>query len=194
MSNLLNSAKRSNFHPLKFHNTTIEHMMKYYLLLTLVSVSALSCKNDLKNSVESNEKETVTAVRKTKSSFEDLDGNPVELSDFKGKKVFLNYWATWCRPCIEEMPAMLRAQEVLNDENYVFLLASDQSTEKIKAFKDKKKFDFNFLKFNGSLADMQINALPATFIYNESGEFINRVDGATEWDSPKIIDKLKAIK
>ena len=169
-------------------------MKKYYLLLTLVSVSALSCKNDLKNSAENNKKNTVTAVTKAKSSFEDLDGNPVELSDFKGKKVFLNYWATWCRPCIEEMPAMLRAQEVLTNENYVFLLASDQSIEKIKDFKEKKKFDFNFLKFNGSLADLKINALPATFFYNESGKFVNRIDGATEWDSPIVIEKLKAIK
>lgn len=169
-------------------------MKKCYLLLTLLCASVLSCKNDQNNAAESNSPESVQVVSKAKSSFEDLDGNPIELSDFKGKRVLLNYWATWCRPCIEEMPAMLRAQEVLANENYVFLLASDQSIDKIKAFKDKKKFDFTFLKFNGSLTDKNINALPATFIYNESGKFMNRVDGATEWDSPKILDMLKAIK
>lgn len=169
-------------------------MKKCYLLLTLLCASVLSCKNDQNKEAESNSPASVQEVSIAKSSFEDLDGNPIELSDFKGKRVLLNYWATWCRPCIEEMPAMLRAQEVLANENYVFLLASDQSIDKIKAFKDKKKFDFTFLKFNGSLTDMNINALPATFIYNESGKFMNRVDGATEWDSPKILDKLKAIK
>ncbi len=169
-------------------------MKKCYLLLTLLFASVLSCKNDQNKEVESKGPAAVQEVSIAKSSFEDLNGNPIELSDFKGKRVLLNYWATWCRPCVEEMPAMLRAQEVLANENYVFLLASDQSIDKIKAFKDNKKFDFTFLKFNGSLTDMNINALPTTFIYNESGKFMNRVDGATEWDSPKILDKLKAIK
>ena len=169
-------------------------MKKYYLLLTIFMVGVLSCKDEQNKLTNSNKVASVQVNTKTKSSFEDLNGNPIELSDFKGKRVLLNYWATWCRPCIEEMPSMLRAQEILENDNYVFLLASDQSMEKIKAFKDKKKFDFTFLKFNGSLADMKINALPATFIYNEAGEFTSRIDGATEWDSPEILDKLKAIK
>ncbi len=169
-------------------------MIKNYLLLTILLTGVLSCKNISKQEADSENGESVAISKKQISSFTDLEGNPVELSDYKGKRVLLNYWATWCRPCIEEMPSLLTAQEVLTKENYVFLLASDQSMEKIKVFKDKKGFDFTFLKFNGSLADMQINALPATFIYNESGKFMNRIDGATEWDSPRIIDKLKAIK
>ena len=168
-------------------------MKKCYLLLTILLIVLLGCKNETNEQKDNGKTPSVEVVAKTESTFEDLDGNPVALSDFKGKRVLLNYWATWCRPCIEEMPAMLRAQEVLANDNYVFLLASDQSVEKIKAFQEKKKFDFNFLKFNGSLTDMKINALPATFIYNESGNFMYRVDGATEWDSPKVLNKLKAI-
>ena len=168
-------------------------MKKNYLFL-MILVTSLSCKNSAKEQVERRSDEPVQRVVIPESSFIDMDGNPVELSDYKGKRVLLNYWATWCRPCIEEMPSLLHAQEVLRAENYVFLLASDQSLEKIKAFKAKKQFDFAFLKFNGSLADMQINALPATFIYNESGQFMKRIDGATEWDSPLLLDKLKAMK
>ena len=169
-------------------------MKKYFLVFSVSVIGLLSCKNGQSKQTANSEAVSDQVNVKTLSSFEDLDGSPVELSDFKGKRVLLNYWATWCRPCIEEMPAMLRAQEVLVNENYVFLLASDQSLEKIKSFKKKKQYDFTFLKFNGSLADMKINALPATFIYNESGKFRNRIDGATEWDSPRILDKLKAIK
>lgn len=129
-----------------------------------------------------------------RSTFEDLDGNPIELSDYAGKKVLLNFWATWCRPCIEEMPALLKAETALQHDNYVFLLASDQSIEKIKAFKEKKNFDFNYVKFNGVMADFAISALPATFIYNEAGKEVARIDGATEWDTPEIINKLKTIQ
>lgn len=168
-------------------------MKKSCVLLAAFIVLFLGCNEKPKKKVlEAEEKETTLV--KVRSTFEDINGNPVELNDFKGKKVLLNFWATWCRPCIEEMPALLRAQEELATDNYVVLLASDQSMEKIKAFRDKKKFDFTYLKFNGALADMKVNALPATFIYNEEGMFRNRIDGATEWDSPKVLDKLKAIK
>ena len=128
------------------------------------------------------------------SLYQDLEGNAISLDDYKGKRVLLNYWATWCRPCIEEMPSMLRLQDVLAGENYVFLLASDQSFKIIKSFKEKKGFDFNFVKFNGSLRDLQINALPVTFIYNEKGEEIDRITGGVEWDAPEMIEKLKAVK
>lgn len=155
----------------------------------------LGCKETPKEVVQ---KETVVVTAATesqsKSTFEDLEGNPVELSDYKGKKVLLNFWATWCRPCIEEMPALLKAEAVLENDNYVFLLASDQSIDKIKAFKEKKGFEFNYIKFNGAMSDFEISALPATFIYSEEGKQVNRVDGATEWDSQEIITMLKTIK
>lgn len=168
-------------------------MKKLCAFLAAFMVLFLGCKEEPKKNVVEEDAKKTTSIKAT-STFVDIDGNPVELEDFKGKKILLNFWATWCRPCIEEMPALLRAQEELAAENYVFLLASDQSMEKIKAFKDKKKFDFKFLKFNRALADMKVNALPATFIYNESGTIKDRIDGATEWDSRKILDKLKAIK
>jgi len=131
---------------------------------------------------------------KEASLFEDLNGQPVALSEFNGKKILLNYWATWCRPCIEEMPALLRAQEVLKNENYVFLLASDQSLEKIQAFVDKRKFDFRFIRFKGAFSEIGVNALPTTFIYNESGEQVLRIEGQTDWDSQEAIERFKALQ
>lgn len=176
------------------HEYTILSMRKHDVptLLLIVLVLFLGCKETKKH--KSNPEVLPDSNPKITSTFVDLEGKPIELRDFKGKKVLLNFWATWCKPCIEEMPALLRAQEELAPANYVFLLASDQTLEKISAFKEKKGFDFNYLKFNGSLADMKVEALPATFIYNEEGLFRNRIDGATEWDSPKILDKLRAIK
>lgn len=127
------------------------------------------------------------------SDFEDLNGNPVVLSNFKGKRVVLNYWATWCRPCIAEMPSIRRAQDILEKEGYVFLLASDQAVETIREFQQKKGFDFTYLKFTGSLAEQQINALPASFIYNSKGELQFKVMGAKEWDSPESLEELKHV-
>ena len=131
---------------------------------------------------------------KTETSYEDLEGNPVALSDFKGKRILLNYWATWCRPCIEEMPALLRAQEILTKENYIFLLASDQSMDKIKTFVKQRKFDFQFIRYKGSLAELGINALPTTLFYNEAGEEVLKVVGQTDWDSDEAIEQFKNLK
>ena len=53
------------------------------------------------------------------SIYIDLDNNEVDLSSFRGKKILINYWATWCGPCIQEMPSLLKAQEALKAENDV---------------------------------------------------------------------------
>lgn len=155
----------------------------------------VGCKETPKKDIETNPLEAVVQeVATPQSTFEDLEGNPIELSDYKGKRVFLNYWATWCRPCIEEMPAIEKLQTVLEKENYVFLLASDQSTVKIEKFKAARDFDFKYIKFNGALAEQQITALPVTLIYNELGERIKRFDGGEEWDTPEMIQQLKEVK
>jgi len=152
------------------------------------------CKEAPKEEVQTPAVETVvTEVAVLESTFQDLEGNPVALSDFQGKRIFLNYWATWCRPCIEEMPAIERLQTILEKENYVFLLASDQDITKIAKFKAARDFDFNYVKFNGNLADQQITALPVTIIYNELGELMERFDGGEVWDAPEMIQKLTAL-
>lgn len=165
--------------------------MRISLILLLFLIGLVSCKNN---------EPTTDALLKAealnlngKSDFEDLNGNPVALSDFKGKRVVVNYWATWCRPCIAEMPSILRAQEILEKEGYVFLLASDQAVEITRAFQQKKGFDFTYLKFTGSLLEQQIHALPASFIYNSKGELQFKVMGAKEWDSPESLEELKQV-
>ncbi len=138
-------------------------------------------------------KPLVTEIKDNPTSYETLEGKPIELNNFKGKKIFLNYWATWCRPCIEEMPALEQLQTILEKENYIFLFASDQSLAKIKKFKAERNFDLNFVKFNGSLGDLEIAALPVTIIYDEKGKQLKRFDGAAVWDDPDMIKNLKNL-
>ena len=108
----------------------------YFLILGVVLVG---CKEQKTKTVEPEVIESVVEKVST-STYEDLEGNPIEISDYKGKRVLLNYWATWCRPCIEEMPDMEKAQTILEKDNYVFLFASDQSIDKINKFKEARGF------------------------------------------------------
>lgn len=161
-------------------------------VFTAILSLLISCKNGVKVEVTSAKKvDNTEKITEAASQFEDLEGNPIAIADYKGKRVLLNYWATWCRPCIEEMPSMLRSQAILEKENYIFLLASDQTLEDIKAFKEKRGFDFKYIKYNGSWAEQQISSLPTTYIYNEEGEKVEKIVGGVTWDSPEVIKKLK---
>ncbi|WP_117880736.1 TlpA family protein disulfide reductase [Aureibaculum luteum] len=138
----------------------------------------------------------IGCAHKTESTadFKDLEGNSVLLSDFKGKRILINFWATWCVPCIDEMPSMAEAHELLASENYVFLFATTDEMSKIDKFKEKHQFPFQYLRYQTSLDKLNIHALPATFIYNTEGELVKRLDGAQEWNSAEMIKQLKSIE
>jgi len=168
--------------------------MKHVLYIVL-SVLIFACKDAKKNEIPLQAETPKTAEKQAPTSvFENLDGTPIQLADYKGKRVLLNYWATWCKPCIEEMPVLERLQEKLSRENYIFLFASDQSVKVIEKFMANKDFDLTYIKFNGDWADAQISALPVTLIYNEVGEQVARFDGAMAWESPEMIEKLKLLR
>ncbi|MGB5203593.1 TlpA family protein disulfide reductase [Eudoraea sp.] len=161
-------------------------------IFTAILSLLISCKKGVKVEDTSAKKgENIEKITEATSQFEDLEGNPIAIADYKGKRVLLNYWATWCRPCIEEMPSLLRSQAILEKENYIFLLASDQTLEVIKDFKEKRNFDFKYIKYKGSWAEEQINSLPTTYIYNEEGEKVEKIIGGVVWDSPEVLQKLK---
>jgi len=145
------------------------------------------------SSISQNIKLTDLESNQIKASYVDLYDNKVDLSAFKGKKVLINYWATWCGPCIQEMPSLLKAQEVLKAENYVFLLVSDEAIKRISRFKDRKNYNFTYLKSRTSLASMRIFTLPTTVIFNEDGKKVKTMVGSKKWDSKQMIKKLKAL-
>ena len=158
-----------------------------YFFVAIACVSMLNCADVQK-------KDTIEIKTTNTTLYMDLKGNTVALNDFKGKRVLLNFWATWCTPCLKEMPSMERAQELLKNENYVFLFATTDNLKKINQFIKNNKYPFQFLQFKSTLDKLNIYALPATFIYDTTGNQVKRIDGATEWDSEEIINQLKAIQ
>tara|TARA_A100001011_G_scaffold171895_1_gene180770 strand:- start:97 stop:549 length:453 start_codon:yes stop_codon:yes gene_type:complete len=128
-----------------------------------------------------------------KTSFIDLYDNNLDLSEYKKGKIVINYWATWCAPCIKEMPSMKRAEEILKEYGYTFLLVSDETVSKISSFKNEWNFDLNFLKSTKSFESLGVYAMPTSYIFDANGQLIETIVGAIEWDSEEIINKLKML-
>jgi len=128
-----------------------------------------------------------------KSSFFDLEENNLDLSEFNSGKMVISYWATWCAPCIKEMPSIKRAEEILEEYGYTFLLVSDETITKISNFKNEMNFDLKFLKSNKSFESLGVYAMPTSYIFDENGEIVETFVGVIEWDSEEIINKLKML-
>ena len=122
----------------------------------------------------------------------DLEGNAVDVSQFKDKTVLVNFWATWCKPCLQEMPSLAATQNRFKDQPIVFLFASNETTEQINRFKNKQKFEFNYLHLD-NLEALNIQALPTTFIFDQTGELKFSEIGFRDWTSPASIEIITNI-
>ena len=163
--------------------------MKKIFVLTLFNFLLISCNSNKSINEDLSDLESL----QTKTTFVDLDENNLDLSEFKQGKIVINYWATWCAPCIKEMPSLKRAEKILNDYGYTFLLVSDETISKISRFKKEMNFDFNFLKSSKSFETLGIYSMPTSYIFDETGKLVETIVGAIEWDSVEMINKLKIL-
>ena len=162
--------------------------MKRIILYNLWCFLLFSCNSGISNNKSFSDLESL----QLKTSFLDLYENNLDLSIFKGK-VVVSYWATWCAPCIEEMPGIKKAEEILEEHGYTFLLVSDETLDKISDFKNEWNFDFNFLKSTKSFETLGIYAMPTSYIFDENGKIVETIVGAVQWDSEEMINKLKIL-
>ena len=129
----------------------------------------------------------------------DLSGNPKSLKDFRGKVVFLNFWATWCKPCEEEMPSMQALYQAFAGQPFEILAVSvdKDGPEVVKAYAAKYGLTFTILHDRkGSVKDTyKTTGVPETFIIDQSGVIAEKVWGPRDWSEPSsyatIVDLLK---
>lgn len=153
-------------------------------VVLLFSLSGCNTGNNDKAPVIIKEERPVEKIR-----LKDLNDQPVNLDKYKGKTVFINFWATWCRPCIEEMPSIANAQKILTDTDVIFLLASGESAEEINAFRNAHDYKFNYIRIKNS-EESGIQALPTTYIFNPAGKLVFSETGSRKWDDKNNIDLI----
>ena len=126
----------------------------------------------------------------------DLKDQPVPFSTFKGKTVFLNFWATWCGPCLREMPSIskLAANPRLRDKNIAFVCVSlDASTEMVREFVDGKSWPMTILRADNVPPAFFSDGIPATFVIASDGRIAAFEVGAADWSEPHVVEFLEKL-
>jgi peroxiredoxin len=126
----------------------------------------------------------------------DPAGKPLSLKDFRGKVVFLNFWATWCPPCIEEMPAMEKLHQELEKDGLVMLAVNFQEgPERVKEFFTQHNLTFTpLLDRDGKVTEQyQAWGLPVSVVINKRGQIAARATGSKDWHSDEARQFFKKL-
>ena len=129
-------------------------------------------------------------------ALEDLTGNKVSLSSYRGSVVFLNFWATWCAPCRVEMPSMERLYQQLKDDQFVILAVDLQETgETVREFADELGLTFPILLDSMGIAGAGygVSGIPTTYLVDKEGRLVARLIGSREWDTTGTLEILREL-
>lgn len=113
-----------------------------------------------------------------------LDGERTSLSEFEGKTIFLNFWATWCPPCIAEMPNIQNLYNEIDAEDIVFVMASlDRDPQKARDFVARKKFTFPVYSVLSKPGTYNTSVVPTTYVISPQGEIMMEHQGMAKYDT-----------
>ena len=177
-------------------NTDLKKYKEYYKDLSVMYLNEVIDAPELKKPSSREMKVTTIDFESNMLQFSDLENNIFSIQNFKGKNLFINYWATWCNPCLAEMPYMAELYENYKDEeDIIFLYLSREKLETIKNYKPKDE-SLQQLPIYKIITDDEFFAtsgIPTTFIINSDGEVIVKDLGSAFWNDEsvfKFIDNL----
>jgi thiol-disulfide isomerase/thioredoxin len=128
--------------------------------------------------------------------FQDGDGRTIDLASLKGKVVFINFWATWCPPCIAEMPSINDLHgKFMDNEKVVFLMVDvDGNYRKSDSFMKKRGFALPVVTPANDIPSVFMQgAVPTTVILDKDGKMIYRQEGAADYNSKKMVDLISQL-
>jgi len=137
-------------------------------------------------------KPVVTATEFTLMS---IDGGDIKLSDYAGQFVLVNFWATWCPPCVKEMPSLDNLHKHFAAANFKVLgVHAGPALVTVKTFLEKHPVDFDIvIDKKMGLSSWGVTGLPTTFLVSPEGEIIYKAVGEREWDSDKMYEFIQAV-
>ena len=130
-------------------------------------------------------------------SLSNLSGKQVKLSSFRGKIVLLNFWASWCPPCREEMPSIETLYNKMKGKKFQILAVNldEEGVDVVKRFVSKNRYTFPVLldPDNKAAVKYGIYSIPTTYIIDKQGYIIDSYIGSRDWSEDKVISALKKI-
>lgn len=129
---------------------------------------------------------------------QDMDGNRHALEDYRGKVVLINFWATWCPPCVREMPSLERLYQTLSDEPFVVLAINQwENTDHVFAFMGQidvfPSFPILFDPDSAVSEAFGVKGLPTSFLLDRNGRVVYRAVGGREFDHPEILELIREL-
>lgn len=169
--------------------TTVKLISVGALALSLVGYTAYQSNTTKEN--------TVAVALQTSATLPDFmvktdQGKTVNLKSFKGKKVFVNLWATWCGPCRREMPSIEALYNKTKGKKVEFVMLSlDDDFNKAINYKSTNKLTMPMYYPAGNMpALFNVDGIPATFVFDEKGELIKTIQGSTNYDTQDFVNLL----
>ncbi len=172
-------------------------------MLLVIATVFVACGNPEKNKDQeevdsTSEKESVQVETPVVAdvSFTGQDGQTTAVSALKGKVVFINFWATWCPPCIKELPSINKLRHGFKDnDNVVFLMVDvDGKMEESSAFMKNNNYDLPvFIPAGNIPPDYLGDAIPTTVILDKKGSIAARLEGGRDYTDPEIVKALNEL-
>jgi len=173
----------------------IMQLMIGFLLLAVLTVgckSRVDRNSQEEDSITNRDIQEVSMVEKQdglKASFKNINGESISINELKGKVVVMNFWATWCPPCIAEMPSLQKLHEDLKSEkNIVFMaIEVDQDIDKAAKFMAKNKYSLPLYTPDSELPEaLMSNSIPMTVILAKNGDIVGKQVGMMDFHSEKL--------
>ena len=122
-------------------------------------------------------------------------GRNVTLSQFRGKPVVLNFWASWCAPCVAEMPALVQMQKQLGDKALVLAVSVDSDENAYKQFIRDHNIDLLTVRDGKQVSNGLYGTFkfPETYIIDKNGRIVRKFIGEQDWTSPEIVDYVSKL-
>ena len=177
-------------------NNDLKDYKKYYKELSIMYLNEVIEAPKLEAPSSDDMKVSTIDFESNMLQFSDLDNNIFTIQDFKGKNLFINYWATWCNPCLAEMPYMAELYEnYQNQDDLIFLYLSREKLDTIKNYipKDESLQNLPIYKIVTDDEFFATSGIPTTFIVNSKGEVVVKDVGSAFWNDESVFKFLDQL-
>lgn len=131
-------------------------------------------------------------------SFPNVDKQEISLADYKGKVVLLNFWATWCPPCVKEMPSMERLHQKFAGQDFeIVAISAGETRAAVESFMMELDTELTFpilLDEKGrTFNELGIRGLPMSFLFDRNGKLVRTISGSREWDEQREVKLIESV-